>query len=578
MSKPAHWQLPTLDEDEVSRLAAALEIHTPAARVLVNRGYGDPASARRFLEAPLSDLHDPFLLKDLRPAVARLREAVRGREKILLYGDYDADGTTSVVLLKTAIRLSGGEVSHHVPNRLKDGYGMRGEVIEQAAADGVRLLISLDTGIRAAEAVREATRLGVDVIITDHHLPEAELPPALAVLNPNRTDDTYPDKNLCGAGVAFKLAQALLGELGWAPEKLRRITASLLKLVAIGTVADVVPLTGENRIFVKHGLEGLGTLRNPGLRALFDVAGFTEGEVPTAGQIAFRIAPRLNAAGRMADANDVIELLLTEDVTRARQLAEQLHAMNQERQKTESDIIHDILDECSRVPVSDDQAALVVSGAGWHRGVVGIVANRLVERFHRPVIVLSEDAEEGLAQGSGRSVAKFHLLEALESMPDLFTRFGGHRQAVGVSLPIEKVDEFRKRLNAYTAARLGSGDFRAHIELDAVLELREVTDESVAEILKLAPFGAGNPAPRFGIFDAEVASAPVIWKERHLRVRLRQNGRAFMCRAWNFAERIEEVQAGARVDAVVQFEPDPYSQSRGYAPWCMTLRDVREVR
>ena len=578
MSKPAYWQLPTLDEPVVSRLALELGVHEPAARVLAHRGYHDAASARRFLEAPLSDLHDPFLLKDLRLAVERLREAVQKRERILLYGDYDADGTTAVVLLKTAIKLAGGEVSHYVPNRLKEGYGMRGEVIERAAADGVGLLISLDTGIRAAEAVREATRLGVDVIITDHHLPEAELPAALAVLNPHRFDDTYPDKNLCGAGVAFKLAQALLGELGWPEEKLRRMTASLLKLVAIGTVADVVPLTGENRIFVKHGLEGLGTLRNPGLRALFQVAGFAEGEIPTAGQIAFRIAPRLNAAGRMADANDVIELLLTEDADRAREIAAQLHAFNLDRQQTESEIIQRILEECSRVPVDDHQAALVVSGAGWHRGVVGIVANRLVERFHRPVIVLSEDAEEGLAQGSGRSVAKFHLLEALESMPDLFTRFGGHRQAVGVSLPIAKVDEFRARLNEYAAARLESADFRAHFALDGALDLREVTDESVAEILSLAPFGAGNPAPLFGVFDAVVAAAPVIWKERHLRVRLRQSGRTLVCRAWNFAARIEEVQAGARVDAVVQFEPDPYSESRGYAPWCITLRDVRPAR
>jgi len=208
---------------------------------------------------------------------------------------------------------------------------------------------------------------------------------------------------------------------------------------------------------------------------------------------------------------------------------------------------------------------------------VGIVANRLVERFHRPVIVLSESAEEGLAQGSGRSVARFHLLEALESMPDLFTRFGGHKQAVGVTLPLEKVDEFRVRLNAYAAQRLSSEDFCAQIDLDASLGLNELNDESAAEVLKMAPFGAGNPAPLFGIFEAEVAAAPLIWKQRHLRVRLRQNGRLLMCRAWNFIERIGEVQAGARVDAVVQIEPDPYSEARGYAPWCVTLRDVRAV-
>lgn len=578
MSKPAHWQLPTLDEDEVSRLASTLGIHEPAARVLVKRGYADPAAARRFLDASLSDLHDPFLLKDMQPAVERLWKAVRAGEKIRLYGDYDADGTTAVVLLKTVIQLAGGDVSHHVPDRLKDGYGMRAEAIARAAGDGVSLVISVDTGIRAAEAVKEAARLGVDVIVTDHHLPEAELPPALAVLNPNRADDTYPDKNLCGVGVAFKLAQALLGKLEWPEEKLRRMSESLLKLVAIGTVADVVPLTGENRILVKHGLEGLGDLRNPGLRALFEVAGFIEGQAPTAGQIAFRIAPRLNAAGRMANANDVIDLLSTGDENRAHELAAQLHAFNQERQQTENEIIQSILEECSRTPVGDDQAALVMSGPGWHRGVVGIVANRLVDRFHRPVIVLSEDPQEGLAQGSGRSVPKFHLLEALESMPELFERFGGHRQAVGVSLRIEKVEEFRARLNAYAAARLAKDDFRSQIDLDAAIGFGEVNDESVAEILSLAPFGAGNPTPLFCIFDAEVASAPVIWKQRHVRLRLRGNGRTIACRAWNFAERIEEVQAGARVDAVVQFEPDPYSQSRGYSPWCVTLRDVRAAK
>ncbi len=575
MSRPAHWQLPTVDEKEAARLAAGLGIHAPAARVLLHRGYRDLASAQRFLEAPLSGLHDPCLLKDLGPAVERLRTAVRQGEKILLYGDYDADGTTAVVLLMTAIQLAGGQVCHYVPNRLKDGYGIRGEVIQQAAADGVRLLISLDTGIRAVQAVKEAERLGVDVIITDHHLPEAELPPALAVLNPNRADDTYPDKNLCGAGVAFKLAQALLSGLGWPESKLSRMTASLLKLVAIGTVADVVPLTGENRIFVKHGLRGLGDLRNPGLRALFEVAGFSPGEVPTAGQIAFRIAPRLNAAGRMADANGVIELLLTRDEERARQLAAELHSFNQERQQTENDIIQSILQECSRTPVGDHQAALVMSGAGWHRGVVGIVANRLVERFHRPVIVLSEDAEEGLAQGSGRSVPRFHLLQALEAMADLFTRYGGHRQAVGVSLPVDRVEEFRHRLNAYAAERLEGEDFRPHFELDAALDLSEVNDQSVAEILRLAPFGAGNPSPLFGVFGAEVVAPPVVWKQRHVRVRLRHNGCALQVLGWNFAGRLEELEAHTRVDALVQFDPDPYSESRGYAPWCATLRDVR---
>src|SRR5260370_616112 len=268
---------------------------------------------------------------------------------------------------------------------------MRAEVIERAAAMGVRLIVSVDTGIRASEVVRGARELGIDVIVTDHHLPEAELPPALAVLNPNRRDCSYPEKNLCGAGVAFKLVQALLATLDWTAARRQRVIESFLKLVAIATVADVVPLLGENRIIVKHGLGGLHTVRNPGLRALLQVAGFTAGRAPTSTQVAFRVAPRINAAGRMASADAVIRLFLTDDSAEAQSIAGQLHALNQERQETEADIVAAVLDECTRSPVTDDQIALVFCGADWHRGVVGIVASRLVERFSRPVFVLSED-------------------------------------------------------------------------------------------------------------------------------------------------------------------------------------------
>src|SRR5690242_14098677 len=339
MAQTARWLFPSLDRKEVEELARELGIGVPAASVLCGRGVHDAASARRFLCPSLDDLHDPLALRGMDCALERLTRAIRDHEKILIYGDYDVDGTTSVVILKRAIELSGGTAEFHVPDRLKDGYGMRPEVVEAAAARGVSLIISVDTGIRAAEVVRRARELGIDVIITDHHLPEAELPPALAVLNPNRTDCDYPEKNLCGVGVAFKLVEGLLGTLGWPAEKLRRVLESFLKLVAIGTVADVVPLTGENRIIVKHGLAGLRDVRNPGLRALLDVAGFTGGSAPSATQVAFRIAPRMNAAGRMATANDVIELFLTRDPERARVLAGQLHALNTDRQKTEAEII-----------------------------------------------------------------------------------------------------------------------------------------------------------------------------------------------------------------------------------------------
>ena len=404
MNEP-RWRFPGEPGERAAGLAAALGIGLPSAKILCSRGYGDPEAARRFLDPSLENLHDPYLMAGMDAAVARIRRAIDGREGILIYGDYDVDGTTSVVVLKKAIELAGGQATFAIPHRLKDGYGMRPEVVEAAAASGVRLVISVDTGIRAGEVVRRAAELGIDVIVTDHHLPEAELPPALAVLNPNRPDCGYPERNLCGVGVAFKLVQALLGTLGWPGGKLRRVTQSFLKLVALGTVADVVPLTGENRIIVKYGLGGLKSVRNPGLRALLDSAGFTEA-IPSSGDVAFRIAPRLNAAGRMDTANAVIELFLTEDNARARAVAEELARLNQERQQTEEAITREVLEECRRVPV-DGRFGLVFCGENWHRGVLGIVASRVVERFHRPVFVLGLDPADGIAQGSGAQHSGF---------------------------------------------------------------------------------------------------------------------------------------------------------------------------
>ncbi|MFN7995812.1 MAG: single-stranded-DNA-specific exonuclease RecJ [Bryobacteraceae bacterium] len=575
MPFPARWLIPEIDRQEAEALASALRVGLPAAKVLIARELRDPDAARRFLRPSLADLHEPAALSGMTEAVERLTRAIHDREKILIYGDYDVDGTTSVVILTKAIELAGGVASFFVPHRLRDGYGMRTEVMERAAADGVRLIISVDTGIRAGEVVKRAKELAIDVIITDHHLPEAELPPALAVLNPNRPDCRYPDKNLCGVGVAFKLVQALLARLGWPPEKVGRVTESFLKLVAIGTVADVVPLMGENRIIVKYGLRGLDTVRNPGLRALLDVAGFANGRLPSSTDVAFRIAPRMNAAGRMDTANAVIEMFLTGDPERARQLAQQLHTLNGERQQAEAEVTQQIIEECVKTPVGDGQRALVFSAEGWHRGVLGIVASRLVERFHRPVFVLSQNPEDGLAQGSGRSIRPFHLLEALEAMPELFERFGGHRQAAGLTIAADRVDLFRSRLNEFAMARLTLDDLAPQVEIDAVLAFTEINDRSVAELFNLAPFGCGNPAPLFAALDVEVAGPPVVWKEKHLRVMLRQNGRTLSLKAWNFAERVGELAPGTRVDAAFSLEDDPYSAARGYPGWAAVLREFR---
>ena len=570
----ARWLFPAAADEQAAELARELHVHPLTARVLVARGFSDPVAARRYLTPSLDHLHDPLMLAGMREAVARIRAAITANEKILIYGDYDVDGTTSVVILKKALEMAGGQADFHVPHRLRDGYGMRADVIQQAAARGVSLIISVDTGIRASEVVQAARELGIDVIVTDHHLPEDTLPPAVAVINPNRPDCTYPDKNLCGAGVAFKLVQALIGTLDWPATKKARVLESFLKLVSIATVADVVPLTGENRIIVKHGLAGLRSVHNVGLRALLETAGFRDGATPTAGQVAFRVAPRINAAGRMASADDVVHLFLTTDPQRARSIAGQLHQLNQERQETEAEIVQAILEECERVPVTAAQAALVFCGRDWHRGVVGIVASRLVERFCRPAIVLSEDAE-GQAQGSGRSIGGFHLLEALESMADLFTRFGGHKQAAGLGLAADRVEEFRLRLNAWAAARLTADDFRPRVEIDAVATTDEIRDETVAELLALGPFGFGNPSPVLAIRSAEAAGAAQVFKEKHLRACLRQNGRMLSVTAWRFVERIGEFAPGSQVDAAVTVEVDDFALSRGLPGWGLILKDVR---
>jgi single-stranded-DNA-specific exonuclease len=571
MTTPSRWILPAADTQAAESLAVAMGCGKPAAIALIRRGFSDPESARRYLEASPAGLHDPLAMRDMAQAAARLAQAIRRREKILIYGDYDVDGAASVALLMKAIELAGAAADWHIPNRLKDGYGMRPEAIETAAAQGVTLVVSVDTGIRAAEVVRRASQLGIDVIVTDHHLPESELPPALAVLNPNRVDCPYPEKNLCGAGVALKLAQALLAEMDWPPERLRRVTESFWKIVAIATVADVVPLTGENRIIVKRGLEGLRSVRSPGLRALLDAAGCASGAAPSARQVAYQVAPRLNAAGRMDTAQAVIELFLTADAGRARELARQLDERNGERQQVEGGI----REACERQPVDESSAALVYYGEGWHRGVLGIVASRLVERVHRPVFVLGRNSEDGLAQGSGRSTPAFHLLDALESMRDLFVRFGGHRHAAGVTLEAARVPEFRERFNACAAARLGPADRVPSIQIDGALELRDIDESAAAGVFALAPFGHGNPNPIFAAMGVEVAAPPIVWNEKHLKIMVRQNGRALTLKAWNFADRAAELAPGAPVDVAFQLEEDAYSAARGYPPWAAILKDVR---
>jgi single-stranded-DNA-specific exonuclease len=508
------WALRTADTAQVEQLAREARLPSTIARLLVARGIESPEEAQRFLAPSLSQLHSPYLLKGLREAVERLRAAIEHGEPVLIYGDYDVDGTTAVVILKTVIELCGGKAEYHVPHRIREGYGMRDEVIEQAAGRGIRLIISVDTGIRAFAAAETAERCGVDLIVTDHHLPQAEgVPKALAVVNPNQPGCDYPCKALCGAGVAFKIAQALLEATGR-----ERLIPSFLKMVAIATIADAVPLVGENRVFAKLGLDGLRNPVNAGLRALLSNCELDGSRPLSAGDIAFRVAPRLNAAGRMDIADRVVRLFTERDQAKAAEMAMELNQLNGDRQQREQGIIEEIHKKVAESAELRDAYCMVIDGEGWHRGIIGICATRVVERYHRPALVFS--CEDGEAHGSGRSIHAFHLLEALEACPELFTRFGGHAHAVGCSLPAERLPELRSRLDAFARQRLTPADFIPVLECDDDVALENVDDTLWEALQKLEPYGAGNPQPVFVSRQAKLVRAPKILKEKHLKMRV----------------------------------------------------------
>jgi single-stranded-DNA-specific exonuclease len=488
------------------------------ADLLVSRGIDDPEAAARFLSPQLSDLHDPLLMSGMKAAIDRLEAAIERKEKILIYGDYDVDGTIAIVILKTAIELCGGAADFHVPHRIREGYGMRDEVIERAAADGVRLIISVDTGIRGFAAAETAQRTGVDLIVTDHHLPGVDgVPEALVVVNPNQEGCDYPCKFLCGAGVAFKLAQGLMQRRLEAKDH-NRLLMSFMKVVAIATIADSVPLLGENRVFAKLGLQGLRRPVNVGLKALLEVAKLGDGRALTATEVGFRIAPRLNAAGRMDVARDVVDLFNEKDIERARETAGRLDRLNADRQEEERRILDSIWRRLEEEPALREAYCVVLDGEGWHRGVIGITASRVVEKYGRPTLIISRDGEE--AHGSGRSIAAFHLLHALESCPELFSRYGGHAHAVGFALPSANVEKLRQHLDGYARARLTEADFEPQLEFDRELPLGEVTPDLHQALLLLEPFGMDNREPIFAARGVRLMGPPQAVKDKHVRLRV----------------------------------------------------------
>jgi single-stranded-DNA-specific exonuclease len=514
------WSFANPDAAQIDALCAEAKVSPIVARLLTLRGI-TPANAANFLSPSLDHLHSPYLMRGMTAAVERLSAAIANKEGILIYGDYDVDGTTAVVILKTAIELCGGAADFHVPHRIKEGYGIKDDVIERAAAGGIRVVISVDTGIRAFQAAETARRVGIDLIVTDHHLPEAHegVPNAWAVLNPNQQGCDYPCKELCGAGVAFKIAQALFAKFKDAVDQAKLIP-SFLKMVAIATIADAVPLVGENRMIARLGLEGLRRPVNGGLKALMEVSGLTGERAIGAGDVGFRLGPRINAAGRMDVARDVIDLFTCKDQARCKDIAEKLNQLNLERQSEEQRIVAEIDEQLAAEPDLTGKFCMVFDGDGWHRGVVGIVASRVVEKTGRPALVIAKDAEE--AHGSGRSITAFHLLNALESCHDLFTRFGGHAHAVGFAMPSKDVPALKQRLNAYAQTMLRPEDLLPELSIDAEITLSSVTPELLESLSRLEPFGHGNREPVFSSCGVSLLMPPRILKEKHIKLRVNQ--------------------------------------------------------
>jgi single-stranded-DNA-specific exonuclease len=569
----AHWRLPSVDAAAIEALATAADLPLPIASLLLQRGVVDAAAAAQFLHPTLDHLLDPYGLHGMAAAVARVQQAIAAQEPILIYGDYDVDGTTAIVLLKTAIEILGGMVRFHIPHRLRDGYGMQAEVLTRAAAEGVRLVISVDTGIRAFAAADEAARLALDLIVTDHHLPEAAmgLPKALAVLNPNQPDCAYPCKHLCGAGVAFKLAQALLEAVD--PQRAReKLLPSFLKMLVLATVADAVPLLGENRVIASLGIAGLRRPVNVGLRALLDVAQLDPTKrALTASDIGFRIGPRINAAGRMDVASEVVELFTTRDPARARELALKLDQLNTDRRTAEKAVL-DQIDAMLAAGTIDHQGCLVIDGDGWHRGVLGILASRVVERTGRPALVLSH--EDGEAHGSGRSIPGFHLLEALESCHDVFVRFGGHAHAVGFSLTSARVPELRERLQQHAAVRLTPQILERKLDCSAELPLREINLPFYQALRLLEPYGMGNEEPVFVARDLVLDEPPQIMKEEHIRMRVRDGETVMKALGWRWAERVRALalDAGSRIDLAYRLRMNEHPDFGGLELEIVDLR------
>ncbi len=550
------WQIRQADEPKVELLTRELSLHPVVARTLVARGYEDPETAYKFLKPSLDDLAAPQLLPDASAAVARLAQAIERREHVLIYGDYDVDGVASAALWHTTLSRLGVPVKVKLPHREREGYDLHPVALEEARRFGASLVLTCDCGTRAHDAVNALNANGFEVIITDHHEPDQHLPNAVAVVNPKRPDSQYPYPYLSGVGVSFRLAEALLQERNI---PLRGFRRRMLDLVALGTVADVVPLTGENRVLVREGLDALYTTQRKGLIALKQVAGIANRR-PTATDVGFRLGPRINAAGRLDDAIIALELLLTEDDALAEALAHELNKKNARRQELEQEAI----EEAIAIVEAESQLqhrALVVASPNWHHGIVGLVAGKLRERFGRPTFAISLEDEVGRARGSIRSIPAMDLTPLLQKMKPLCTKCGGHAIAGGFSARIDQLDALRQLIWEYADNLLTDEDLIPILEIDAEVSPEEVDGTLYRDLAHLEPFGQGNEAPLLLCRNLTVRSRRTCRNNKHLFLELKPSERAMYVSAvmWNGAEYTVDPQTCLNV--VFSVERDDYTDN-----------------
>ncbi|SMQ83159.1 single-stranded-DNA-specific exonuclease [Bacillus sp. OV166] len=551
LSSKTRWIVRKSDEQLINKLETELKITPLVASLLVNRGFNTVESARYFLFGK-EEFHDPFLLTGMDIAVTRIREAIENQEPILIFGDYDADGVSSTSVLMITLRDLGANVQFYIPNRFTEGYGPNEAAFRSAAENGINLIITVDTGISATYEASVAKELGMDLIITDHHEPGPVLPEALAIIHPKLPDSTYPFRELAGVGVAFKLAHALYGEV---PEH-------LLEIAVIGTIADLVSLKDENRLIAKKGLEKLKTTNNIGLRAILKLAGVDPMSINEE-TIGFTLAPRINAVGRLEDADLAVQLILTNDPFEAESLASEMDALNKSRQSIVNSITTEAMEEVEKNFPIESNKVLVIGKEGWNAGVIGIVASRLVEKYYRPTIVLNFDPDKGVAKGSARSIAGFDLFKNLSTCRDILPHFGGHPMAAGMTLNLENVAELRTRLNLLADAQLTHEDLIPVTYLDEEIKLQHVNLSSLDEMSLLAPFGMDNPKPKVLINNVDITNIRKIGSEQnHLKVLVNESGANLDGVGFGLGPLVDHISPASKISLIGELSVNEWNNMR----------------